>query len=356
MLPYVRGRPPRRGSGDPVGGLRVGADTDPGHGHDRLDIAVVHALDDDRHVQAVVDQGIESEIRGIGAQLRTEVGQGPTRPVRMAGSERDADTRPARIRGHVLPPRDAALHLGDDAVRTSRSAAATHSSTPRPSRLGGEDRRERGGRGRVRILVGGHVDAVGTRPLQQGDRRPARPQTTRAPHLRCEICSRAPAPPASRAERTVAIDSASEANNPAPSFRMCVAMTTASSGRADQCHELVRVCVDPRRVDEPRGQAERAGLERGLDLANHRRPLRLGWRRLRPHHGPAHRPVPYEERDVQPERLGRDGVQICIERPPARDQLVRSQGELDELRPASVIGASVSPQLPDSWVVNPCRR
>ena len=88
--------PRRRGSGDPVGGLRVGADTDPGHGHDRLDIAVVHALDDDRHVQAVVDQGIESEIRGIGAQLRTEVGQGPTRPVRMAGSERDADTRPAR--------------------------------------------------------------------------------------------------------------------------------------------------------------------------------------------------------------------------------------------------------------------
>ena len=220
--------------------------------------------------------------------------------------------------------------------RTSWSpSAATHSSTPRPSRLGG-----RIVASVVAAAVYGYWSAATSRPSARAASStamasPARPHTARAPHLRCETWSRAPAAPASRAARTVAIDSASDANRPAPSLRMCVAYRPPRRAAAvTSCDELVGVGVDPGRVDQPGRQPERAGVQRGLDLAHHRRALRLGCRsRLGAHHGPANRPVPDEERDIQPERLGRDGVQVLAERPPARDQLVRSQRQLDELPP-----------------------
>ena len=68
-------RPPARG---------VGADRDPRHGHDRLDVIVGHAIDDDRHVQPVVDQRIERDVRRFGIERLPELGERATGPVRVA--------------------------------------------------------------------------------------------------------------------------------------------------------------------------------------------------------------------------------------------------------------------------------
>ncbi len=71
----------------------------------------------------------------------------------------------------------------------------------------------------------------------------------------------------------------------------------------------------------------------------------------------ADRPVPDEERDVEPSALRLDRVEVLPERPPPRDQAVAAEATARRARDRrSVIGASVSPQLPDSWVVNPWRR
>ena len=61
-----------------------------GHGCDRRDVGVGHAVDHDRDIEAVVDQRVECELGGIDAERFTELGQGPTGPVRMTRRERDA--------------------------------------------------------------------------------------------------------------------------------------------------------------------------------------------------------------------------------------------------------------------------
>ena len=43
--------------------------------------------------------------------------------------------------------------------------------------------------------------------------------------------------------------------------------------------------------------------------------------------------MPHEERDIEPERLAVDRVQVLAERPPARDEPVRTQRQFDELAP-----------------------
>ena len=133
--------------------------------------ALAHAVDDDRDVEPVVDQGIEGELDGIDVELVGELGERAAGPVRVARRERDHDAGPARVRGHVLPARDAAGHLRSDAGRGRRGSpsAATHASTPSAEQGRRQDRREAGGGGRVRILVGGDVEAFGARRLQAGD-------------------------------------------------------------------------------------------------------------------------------------------------------------------------------------------
>ena len=42
--------------------LGVGADRDPRHGHDRLDVGLVHTVDNHGHVELVVDQRVHREV------------------------------------------------------------------------------------------------------------------------------------------------------------------------------------------------------------------------------------------------------------------------------------------------------
>ena len=55
--------------------LGVRADRDPWHGHDRLDVGLIHAFDDDRDVEAVFDQGVEREVGRIRVEVVGEVGE-----------------------------------------------------------------------------------------------------------------------------------------------------------------------------------------------------------------------------------------------------------------------------------------
>ena len=103
--PYVRGcgRPASRIGMPGPASLRVGADRDPGHGHDRLDVGLGHAVDDDRDVEAIVHQRIEREVGRLRAEVLAELGERPAGPVRMAGGMRDADAGPARDRRRRSP-------------------------------------------------------------------------------------------------------------------------------------------------------------------------------------------------------------------------------------------------------------
>ncbi len=284
------------------------------------------------------NQRVQGQVGRIRAKVRTKLGQRAPRPIRVTRGERDPDARPARIHGHILPARDPALHLGDgtvpDPVVGERGDALLHAETPAGSAAGSS-------RGSSRPPCTG----TGPRPTSSPSARAlsrtatasaARPHTARAPHLRCDTWSRDSTTPPSRTARIVPIDSASDANSPAASFRMWVAYspprrvaavtsTASSSG----------VGVKPRGVDQPRREPEGARVERHLHLRHHhRRELGVGRdRRLGPHHRAADGPVADQERDVQPERLGVDRVEVLAERAPPCRQPVLPERQVDELPP-----------------------
>ena len=110
--------------------------------------------------------------------------------------------------------------------------------------------------------------------------------------------------------------------------------TTAPCGRRDESHDLLRGGVHPRRVDQPGRQPERTRVQRGPHLMHHRPALMVGGGAcLGAHHGPTDRPLPHEERHVQPEPLLGNGIQVLPEGAPAGDELVRAQGQRDDLPP-----------------------
>ncbi len=109
---------------------------------------------------------------------------------------------------------------------------------------------------------------------------------------------------------------------------------TAPCGRRDQGHELIGRGVHPGRVDQPGREPERAGVQRGLDLTHHRPAfIVVGGPGLGAHYGATDRPLPDEERDIQPEALLGHRIQVLPEGAPAGHELVRAQGEGDDLPP-----------------------
>ena len=160
----------------------------------------------------------------------------------------------------------------------------------------------------------------------------ARPHMLCDPHLRCETWSRPPSP----AARTAASASSSASNSPSASLRMCDRVQRAVPRRGpDQGGHLDRPRVHARGVDEARREPDRARLDRRVDLGAPSPRSSIGGRRpgVGPEHRPADRPVPDEERDVRPERLALDLVEVLGERLPARGQRVRPQGQRDQLAP-----------------------
>ena len=158
--------------------LGVGADRDPGHGHDRLDVGLVHAFDDDRDVEPIVDEGVEREIERIAVQLVGQLRQRPAGPVGPACRVRDPQAAPARIRGHVLPAGDAALDLRPDEVADVRVGERGHARVHAEALERRREDRGEGRRGRgVRVLVGGDVEALRA-GAPRAARRPHRPDPT----------------------------------------------------------------------------------------------------------------------------------------------------------------------------------
>ena len=179
---------------------------------------------------------------------------------------------------------------------------------------------------------------------------PARPQTAVEPPLRCDTWSRAPEP----AARIAAIDSSSDANSPSHSLRMwvayrpprrAVAVTSASTSSGGACM--------PGRVDQPGREPDRAGVERRLDLGTIAASCvsggRLGLRAHDRRRGPSRgrRGTRRSARAAAPRR-GRGTPRTS---PSARRGRWRRSDSSTRLAAGGVIGASVSPQFPDSWVV-----
>ena len=317
--------------------LGVGADRDPGHGHDRRrrPSSLMQSMTMETSSRSSTSASKASSA-GSRVELVGELGQRPARPVRVARRERDPDPVPARVGGHVLPARDAALHLGADPVadvagRPERRDARIDAEAEQRRR---QDRGQRRGRGCVRVLVGRDVESLGASASSRAMASPARPQTAREPHLRCDTWSRAPRP--RRRGPPDGIDSSSDSNRPSHSLRIWVAYrpprraaavtSAATSSRAHAC---------PARRSARR-QADRAGVHRRLDLADHRAPApaRSACPASAPRTEAAHRPVPDQERHVRPERAVPRPVEVLAERSPARDQLVGPERQLDELAAA----------------------
>ena len=285
-----------------------------------------------------------------------ELGERPAGPVGMAGGVRDRGSRPSpgstpTFSQPEMPCAISVLDPGADLRVAERGDAvvdAERQQGRRQDRWPASSRRPCTGTGRRRRR--------GPRPGRLPARAtasPARPHTALAPHLRCETWSRAPSP----AARTVAIASSSASNRPSDSLRMCVAYRPPRRGRGptSAAISLGPACM-PGRVDQPDRQPERAGVDRRLDLGDHRRAARRpsapGRRRRGPTRGScrARRGTRRSARAAArstASRYSANVVQRAVE-------LVRPQGQRRPGRArSSVIGASVSPQLPESWVVNP---
>ena len=115
--------------------------------------------------------------------------------------------------------------------------------------------------------------------------------------------------------------------------------------------DLLGPGVHARGVDEAARHADRAGIERLVDIRDHRRQLGLARAAaVRAEDGAADRAVPDEERDVRPERLRVDGV----EEPgdvSTTGRAERCESAASIARAGGFSGANVYPQLPESCVV-----
>ena len=108
----------------------------------------------------------------------------------------------------------------------------------------------------------------------------------------------------------------------------------APGRRCDQSLDLPGRSVHPRGIDEPRGQADRAGIKGVLDCADHCCQLLVGRRpRVGADDRSADRALADEERNIQAERLLGDTIEILPECPPPGDQAIRTQQQLHGLAP-----------------------
>ena len=100
--------------------------------------------------------------------------------------------------------------------------------------------------------------------------------------------------------------------------------------RRDERLHLVRRRVHPGRIDQPAGEADRPGVHRRLDLADHRREFRVGGHaRVGAQDGGPDGVVADEERQVGTESLLLDAFEVLPERAPAGHELVRPESERD---------------------------
>ena len=126
--------------------------------------------------------------------------------------------------------------------------------------------------------------------------------------------------------------------------------------RGDERLDLVGRRVHPRGIDQARRETQRTGVHRRLDLARPSPPARrpVG-RRARRRRGRSRGPCRGRRGTRRSGRAAarRPGRGTPRRSPSAATSSFGRSDRSTSSRPASVIGARVSPQLPDSWVVKP---
>ena len=114
-----------------------------------------------------------SKARSDGSAWRSSASSARERPAHsgwLAAYEMRS-ALPARIGGDVLPARDAPLDLRADEVTDVRVGEGGHACIDaEPLEGGWQDRRQRGRGGRVRVLVGRHVETLRPGCLEPGER------------------------------------------------------------------------------------------------------------------------------------------------------------------------------------------
>ena len=335
MLPYVRGcgRPASR-MGCP--GRRPSASVQTaihGDGHDRLDVRLVHAFDDDRDVEPVLEQDVEGELQRIAVELIGELRQRPAGPFGAACRERDAQAAPAGIRGHVLPAGDPAIDLGPDEIADVWIGERGHAivDTQRLERRRqdrGEGRRRRG----VRVLVRADVEALRARELEPGDR-----VIGPTPHRARSALEVRHLETGARTRRPDGRDRLVERLEQAVALVAHVGRVHAATARR-RGHERLDLVGSARA-----SPGRRSGPSRDPARPRPARPSTaptiaasssgVAAPSVGTEDGPANGAVADEERDVRPERLLGDPIEVLPEGRPARRELVRPERQVDELAP-----------------------
>ena len=307
--------------------LGIGADGDPRHGHDRRRRPPRSCS------RCTIETSSRSSISAsnassAGSACRSSARSASDRPAQSGwlGGERDPDPGPARIGRHVLPARDPARHLRADAVADIRVAERARRTPPRrgPAAPAAGSWPGVVAAARVRVLVRGDIEPLGAGGLQPCDGLAGpSPDGARAA---LEVRDLEPGAFARRADRVD--DSSSDANRSSHSLRMCVAYSPPCRAEAvTSASTSCAVRVHPGRVDQPARQADRAGVHRRLDLADHRAPAPARWavRGSAPRTDARTVPCPTRNATFGPESLLLDALEVLPERPPARDESVRPQ-------------------------------
>ena len=258
--------------------LGVRADPDPGHAHDRLEVGLGHAVDDDVDREPVVGEDVEREVDRVAPEVGREVRERSARPLGSRVAVRDDDPVPARIRRHVLPARQPSRLVVADPARVAGSRMAAHDLV--------------GGRARGSPAAGPSRGSSPPRCTGTGRRSTSRParrarsrratSTSAIPHIgpRAGLEVRdleAHRPPGPFARRPGGRDRL--VDRPEHPARLVAhvrgVQRVPPGGGGDERRDLVGPGVHARGVDEAARDADRAGLERLVDVRDHRRQLGL---------------------------------------------------------------------------------
>ena len=306
--------------------LAVGADHDPGALQAQADVLLAHHEKDHVGLAFRLAQDLDRRLGGRHAQPGRDAGQGLTLVLGPGGAPGDGNAVPAGVARYPRAVQRRPDSRAVGAVGQSReerfAAARMHP--------GGQESTEGRAARRVRVHVGGHVEALRARRLDQLDRlghlRPVRPASglqvadlhrdgRSPPHVdRLRDC---------RQERvTLASD---------------VAGIEASglAGGPGQADELVGVREHAGGIDQTGRQTDGPLVHGAPDLGRHGPELVGVWLRVaRSHDQESDRPVTHQRGDVDREALARQAVEVAPEGGPVPGE--RRQGEgggIDDILP-----------------------
>ena len=208
-----------------------------------------------------------SSARSTGWASSSSASSASVRPAHsgwLAANEMRMPAQPGSLATPFQPETPSAISAATRSRMCGSASAARQASTPRPWSSGG-----RIAASVVAAAVYGYWSAATSSPSARAASSraiasPALPQTAREAHFRCETCSRAPARRPGRWRWLV------ERRQQVVRFVAHVGRVQPAARAAPPDQVSTRPpCVHPGRVDEPGRQAERPGIHRRLDRADH---------------------------------------------------------------------------------------